>query len=188
MAMRHLIAVRHAPTDAEGLCVGNGEVPCTMSAQDAAKMLQVVSGRRFACVWSSPLERCRGPAALVAQSLGLPLRVDDRVKEFDLGTWQLRTWASIEAAEPELYRSWLANWLTQAPPGGERPDQLLRRVGEWWNDLQPGAHLLISHAGVNRALRVLINGQTWSEAMAGPVPHLQAEHLRGGQCERTHQD
>jgi alpha-ribazole phosphatase len=179
MAMRHVIAVRHAPTEAEGVCVGNGDVPCTVSAQDAAaKILLAVSGRRFACVWSSSLERCRGPATLIARALGLPLCVDERLKEIDLGQWQLRTWSSIEATEPEQYKSWLEHWLTQTPPGGELPYEMLGRVEEWWRHLAPGIHLLISHAGVNRALRVLMGGKTWTEAMGGPVPHLQAESFR----------
>jgi alpha-ribazole phosphatase len=179
MPARQVIAVRHAPTASQGLCVGSGDVPCTMSGEDAVtRILSSVANCGFQQVWSSPLERCRGPATLIARELRLPLSIDDRLKEIDLGEWQLRTWASIEATEPQRYKAWLEHWLTRAPPGGERPDEMLRRVETWWRQLSPGIHLLVSHAGVNRALRVLIDGKTWTEAMGEPVPHLQAESFR----------
>jgi len=173
---KRVLAVRHAPTASPGLCVGNGEVPCAISEQDAAgRILASVAEYSFTCVWTSPVERCRGPAALIAQSLRVPLRIDDRLNEISLGEWQLRSWASIEASEPERYQSWLESWLTRAPPGGELPGELLRRVGEWWNDLPTGAHLLVAHAGVIRALRVLVDGKSWIKAMTVTVPHLQGE-------------
>ncbi len=171
-----LLAVRHAPTVAEGLCVGNGEVPCALSAHEAAStILRSLPERRFDHVWASPAERCRQPAKLIAERLRTPLSTDDRLKEICLGAWQLRSWASIEAADSSRYRSWLENWSTKAPPGGELPDAFLRRVASWWQALPAGAHLLVSHAGVNRALRLLIHGKTWQESMTMPVPHLQAE-------------
>jgi alpha-ribazole phosphatase len=175
-ATRRVLAVRHAPTVSAGLCVGDSEVPCTMTAQAVAEAIRpTVAGDGFACAWTSPLERCRGPAALLAESLQIPLRVDERLREISLGRWQLRPWMSIEAAEPARYRSWLESWLCEAPPDGELPSTLLERVRQWWRELPAGAHLLIAHAGVVRALRVLIDGKSWPQAMAMPVPHLQAE-------------
>lgn len=177
--VRRLLAVRHAPTSSAGLCVGDGEAPCTISDAAAADriMLSMIE-RGVVSVWTSPSERCRGPATLVAERMQVPLRVDERLREISLGTWQLRSWASIEASEPVRYKSWLENWLTEAPPGAELPSHLLRRVGEWWNHLLAGQHLLVSHAGVNRALRVLVDRKTWQEVMTMPVPHLQGESFR----------
>ncbi len=173
---KYVLAVRHAPTVSAGLCVGNAEVACTLSEQDAAeRILSRVDGCRFIRVWTSPIERCRAPAALIARRLRLPLGVDERLQEISLGEWQLRTWDAIAASEPERYQAWLENWLSEAPPGGELPSTLVRRVGEWWSGLPSGQHLLISHAGVNRALRVLVHGQSWTQAMSTAVPHLEAE-------------
>ena len=159
-----------------GLCVGDAEVACTLSAHDAAtRVLGMVGGARFACVWSSPRQRCLAPARLLAEKLQLPLRIDERLLEISLGQWQMRSWAEIESTDGERYRSWLANWLTEAPPGGERPEQILRRVQSWWNDLGPGSHLLMAHAGVIRALRVCVTGLSWVQAMGLEVRHLDGE-------------
>lgn len=173
---RRLLAVRHAPTSSSGLCVGDAEIACTVSADEAARqILSLLGDARFACVWTSPRERCQAPARLVAQSLGLPLRIDGRVREISLGEWQLRQWDDIAAVDGERLRAWMDDWLDRAPPGGERPAQLLERVSSWWNDLASGDHLLVSHAGVHRALRVLLGRLSFTEAMNRDVPHLEGE-------------
>jgi alpha-ribazole phosphatase len=182
-----VLAVRHAPTLSAGLCVGSAEISCAVSVDDAAaRVLPSLGAPCFTGVWTSPIERCKGLAARIAGALDLPLRIDDRLKEIFLGDWQLRSWAEIEGAEPERYSSWLKNWLTQAPPGGELASELLGRVGGWWNQLPAGQHLLISHAGVNRALRVLVGGQSWAEAMSMMVPHLQGELFEGTEMMVAH--
>jgi alpha-ribazole phosphatase len=127
------------------------------------------------CVWTSPRARCLAPARRVAQALQLPLRIDEGLREISLGEWQLRRWDDIAAVDGERLRAWMDDWQTQSPPGGECPAQLLQRVSAWWGDLEGGDHLLISHAGVHRALRVLLGGSSWSEAMGGEVPHLTGE-------------
>lgn len=94
-----------------------------------------------------------------------------------MGAWEGRTWNEIAASETEQYQTWLDHWLTQAPPGGETPSQLLARVEAWWKQLPPGEHLLVSHAGVTRALRVLLRGSAWIDAMVEAVPHLDIERF-----------
>ena len=174
--MKRVVAIRHAPTQSTGLCVGNAEIPCTLPASDAAAMvLAAIGDSPFASVWTSPSERCRLPATLIARHLALPLHVDERLQEISLGRWQLQTWASIEATDASRYASWLTNWLTEAPPEGELPSALLHRVRDWWLQVQCGSHLLISHAGVHRALRVFLHGKSWEQVMGEPVPHLQHE-------------
>ncbi|WP_438015580.1 histidine phosphatase family protein [Sorangium sp. So ce315] len=40
-----------------------------------------------------------------------------------------------------------------------------------------GPHVLVAHAGVLRALRVVACGATWPEAMSAPAPHLAPERF-----------
>ena len=174
---RRVWAVRHAATESSGICVGDGDVPCMIPAEEAAASIMALLGdSAVICVWSSPRERCLGPARRVAQRLGVSLRVDERLREICLGQWQLKSWEAIDAANPEGFRAWMTNWLTQAPPGGEVPAQVQERVEAWWQGLPGGAHLLVAHAGVMRALHVLVNGMSWAEAMRADIPHL------GGEC------
>jgi alpha-ribazole phosphatase len=171
---KRLLAVRHAPTLSAGLCVGDADVPCAIPAPQAAEeILCLVGSRTFQEVWSSPSERCLMPARLVADRLALPLHVDDGLKEIHLGRWQMQPWTAIVSFDPVTYHAWMADWLTQAPPEGERPEQLSQRVSAWWNSLCAGDHLLVAHAGVVRALHVLTRGMSWPEAMQTQVMHLE---------------
>ncbi len=171
-----VLAVRHAPALTAGLCVGDAEVACAMAPeQAAARMLCAAGSASFARVWTSPRGRCLLPARLLAGTLGLPVQDDERLREISLGDWQGRPFAAIAAESPERFGSWLKNWLAEPPPGGESMEDFLHRVASWWRSVPPGDHLLVAHAGVVRALRVLVCGQSWAEAMRAEVPHLQGE-------------
>jgi alpha-ribazole phosphatase len=169
-----LIAIRHAPTDAEGLCVGRYDVPTKLSHYDAAaRVLGGWSGGPASVVWSSPLARCSAPARHVAEAWGRPHRIDERLQEFSYGLWEGRGWDALQREDGERLRAWTEAWRDVAPPGGERLDELEARVRAWWQALPPGRHLLVAHAGVVRALRVIVDGATWADAMRMPVPHLE---------------
>jgi alpha-ribazole phosphatase len=173
-----VFAIRHAPTVASlaeaAICVGDADVPCVMSAEKAAAVMRtLLADCRFAGVWSSPLSRCHHPARVLAGQLGVPLHVDQRVREICLGTWQGQTWSTIEANDAQRFAAWTSNWTETAPPGGETAADLLLRLRSWWNDLPHGRHLLVAHAGVVRGLRVMISGESWVQAMREPVANLQ---------------
>jgi alpha-ribazole phosphatase len=171
-----LFAVRHAPTLCQGLCVGDADLASAMSAEEAASRMQaLVAGHAFASVWSSPRSRCLGPARVLAGQLGLPLQVDERLREISLGIWQGQSWDAIEAGDSARFREWLSHWIDTAPPGGESTTDLVLRLGSWWREFCCGCHLLVAHAGVIRGLRVLLHGDSWPEAMRAPVPHLHGE-------------
>jgi alpha-ribazole phosphatase len=169
-----LLAVRHAPTLADGLCVGDAEVASAMTAEQAAdSMRSQTAGHRFASVWTSPRLRCLEPARVLSGQMQIPLQVDERLHEIHLGIWQGQPWSAIEATDGERLQAWMSNWTTTAPPEGETMASLVSRVGSWWNALPSGCHLLVAHAGVVRALRVVVQQDPWPQAMSEPVPHLQ---------------
>jgi alpha-ribazole phosphatase len=129
-------------------------------------------------IWSSPLGRCAELAAALADALGAPLRIDERLREISFGAWEGRPWDEIARTEPEAHRRWMAGWRTEAPPGGEPLPAFEARIGGWWRTLDRGAdQLLVAHAGVTRALRVLAQRRSWEEALAAAVPHLQPERF-----------
>ncbi|MCB9611914.1 MAG: histidine phosphatase family protein [Sandaracinus sp.] len=169
-----LIAIRHAPTHAEGLCVGRYDVATKVPHEDAARtILERWSGAPADFAWSSPLSRCAEPAHLVAHAWSRPHRVDERVLELAYGAWEGRAWSDLQREDGERLRAWMDAWTEAAPPEGESVAALEARVRAWWQTLPSGRHLLVAHAGVVRALRVIVRGATWEEAMREPVPHLQ---------------
>ena len=176
-----LIALRHAPTEVDGLCVGRHDVPTELTHDDAAermrRALDTLPGVEVTTidrVWSSPLSRCREPAARLARALGVSHTIDPRLLELDYGVWEGRAWDTIAREDGARMHAWMDTWQTAAPPGGESVATLEARVRAWWESLD-GTQVLVAHAGVVRALRVVARGLTWAEAMRTPVPHLEVE-------------
>jgi alpha-ribazole phosphatase len=155
------------------MCVGQHEVPTVLSAQECAAAIREQVRRVPDAVHSSPLSRCAAPGALLAAAWGCPHHVDARLHELHFGAWQGRTWSQLERDEPDQVARYMERWRDEPPPGGERPADIERRVAAWCGQLPPGEHLLVAHAGVVRALRVLLHGEAWPEAMQAPVPHLE---------------
>lgn len=176
----HLVAFRHAPVPLAGICYGRLDVAPELAAPRAADVIEralVDLGVRPAVIWSSPLSRCRAPAAELSARLGVPHAVDERLLEIAYGAWEGRAWVDIERDEPSAYAAWVSGWQHVGPPGGEAAIEVEARVRSFWRALSPASpHVLVAHAGVLRALRV-IAGASWAEAMSAPAPYLEAERF-----------
>ncbi|MET7523099.1 bifunctional RNase H/acid phosphatase [Streptomyces sp. 900116325] len=77
---------------------------------------------------SSPLRRCRETAATVGARLGLPVQIEDGLRETDFGAWEGLTFAEVrERYGPDL-DAWLASTRTPPTGGGESFAEVARRV------------------------------------------------------------
>ena len=172
---RVLHVARHAKAAVEGTCYGRHDVPTELAADDVAdrilRQLGADSTWALSAVWSSPAARCREPAAALADRLEVPLRVSEALFEIDFGEWEGRRWDVLERDDGERLARWMADWQHKAPPGGETLGELEERVRRWIRRDEPSG-LLVGHAGVMRALEVIVRGADWSQAMEAAVPHL----------------
>jgi alpha-ribazole phosphatase len=108
--------------------------------------------------------------------------VDERLHEIDFGAWEGRTWSDIERHDDVRFQRWMAFWKSEKPTGGESVSELEARVTGWLSERAlegtSGAStdrtdlVLIGHAGVIRALRVLCEGLDWDTAMSMATPHV----------------
>ncbi|MEH6470855.1 MAG: histidine phosphatase family protein [Halopseudomonas sp.] len=111
-------------------------------------------------IYSSPLQRCRLPAQRLAERLGLPLQLDDRLREIDFGDWdgllQLQVWQQ----HPSQVLAFWQDPETNPPPSAESIHSLQQRVAEMlqcWlagsaNDASERHLLCVCHGGVIRTL------------------------------------
>lgn len=172
---------RHAPIAVNGVCYGRLDLPAATPAAEVAKVLEadlpvaVAALQGSGTVWSSPARRCREPADQLARALGLDHRESADLHELAFGAWEGRRWADLEREEGEAVSRWMADWERETPPGGETVAELEGRVAAWAREVGEGTHLLVAHAGVVRALDVVLGGRSWQEAMAQAVPHLRWE-------------
>ena len=187
-----LFVARHAPTPgAASICIGQWDGPCSRDPGAIAEALRGSwSGtREVGRVWSSPLRRCSEVAKALAAAWGVPHLVDRRLLEISYGLWEGRPWKEIEREDPRVLQEWMRDWERRGPPGGESALAVEARVRSWWESLEDDPdEVLIAHAGVIRALKVLIGECRWNEAMQTPIRHLKwmrfEKPTRGG-CPRT---
>ncbi|MGQ4517125.1 bifunctional RNase H/acid phosphatase [Streptomyces sp. DW26H14] len=76
----------------------------------------------------SPLRRCRETAAAVGDRLGIPVTVEDGLRETDFGAWEGLTFAEVRERYPDDLAAWLASPEAAPTGGGESFVTVAERV------------------------------------------------------------
>ncbi|HEY2058008.1 MAG TPA: histidine phosphatase family protein [Amycolatopsis sp.] len=166
MSPRRLLLWRHGETDynAAGRMQGHLDSALTPVGWNQARFA-VPALARFSpdLVIASDLRRATDTATVLTEAIGVPLRIDKRLRETHLGEWQGMTGAEVDVAYPGERDRWRTD-AAWAPPGGESRVDVAGRAGEVVNDLlQPNsdvgdAVLLASHGGLIVALTAKLLG------------------------------
>jgi probable phosphoglycerate mutase len=141
--------LRHGETDwnAQGLSQGNVDIPLNPTglaqARAAAGRLR---NRGIATIVSSPLSRARVTAELAGEALGLPVQLDDGLREVRFG---------VQEGHP--MSDWFAHWVAGnfTPEGAETFAELRARAVAAVNRsiALPPVVLVVAHGALFRALR-----------------------------------
>ena len=102
-------------------------------------------------VISSPLKRC----VKLATALNVSFKIDPRIKELDLGDWEMKLMSSIEKSEIE---KWQDNLMEYKVPNGESNKNFLKRLNGFLKDILKFEQdvLLVAHAGsINGMISIL---------------------------------
>ncbi len=136
---------------------------------------------------ASPLGRAAHTARLIAEAAGLPApRLDDRLMEVSLGSWDGLTDEDIEAVHPGA-RDGTDRWSWYfASPDGESYGQLAARAGAWLAEaaVSPRPLVAVSHGVTGRVIRGLYAGLDREKALKLPVPQDAVFRLAGGEVEQ----
>jgi broad specificity phosphatase PhoE len=109
VATLKLFVVRHAETawTAERRFSGQRDVPLAAGGEVQAEALaQALAGAKLAAIYSSPLERARTTAEIIAKPHRLPVQVDAALREMGFGRWEGRTRDDVAASEPAAWAVW----------------------------------------------------------------------------------
>ena len=160
MAPHDVWLVRHAETawSRDRKHTGRTDVPLTGDGRDHAERLRdVLAGRTFTLVLSSPLSRAWETAQLAG--LGEHAQPRDELLEWDYGDYEGRTTKEIRAARPDWYL-----WRDGCP-GGEFPADVQARCDRLLEEVlaADGDVALVGHGHILRALAA-----RWMEE---PVAH-----------------
>ena len=154
--MRRLLLARHGQSVSNAVRRFQGvqDVPLSELGRRQAEALAGAFGqRRIAAVYSSPLQRARHTAELVAAAVRAPLRSVDDLRELSLGEWEGCTVEEVEARPGNPYACWVRDPVGSLPPGGEPLADVQGRMVRALADIEC-AHpngddvLVVCHGGV----------------------------------------
>ena len=136
--------IRHPrPLIEPGLCYGRLDVDCEDPQPIAARLKMRLPPDTP--IIASPLRRARR----LAEALDPQTRIDERLSEIDFGDWEGQPWNDIDR---QALDRWAADVLHFVPPGGESVAGLQERVVDFACSLKIPRVVIVSHAGVMRAL------------------------------------
>ena len=127
-----------------------------LSARGRAEIAAVadrLAEERIAALCSSPLQRTRETAEILADRLDLPIEYREDVIELDFGEWTGLTFDAVRA--DERWKLWSTCRSIATVPGGESMRQVQERVVEALFELRQahpdGTVVVVSHGDVIRA-------------------------------------
>lgn len=157
--------------------VFRGTLDEPLSAQGMAQMQQALArcpAPAFDTVATSPLKRCHEFAAAYAAQQRLPLQVLQLFSELAFGDWEGLTPDEAATSYPAAHQAFHATHGEHAPPNGESLAQFRARINlgwrEWLANDGGSNRLLITHAGVMRALLMELFGFTPAQAFQIALP------------------
>jgi 2,3-bisphosphoglycerate-dependent phosphoglycerate mutase len=171
-----LVVVRHGETAANTEGVWHGSTDTALSARGHAQAERVAARLARECsdvvaVYTSDLRRARDTADPIARALGLEPRTTRDLREFDLGSWEGKTYKEL-FTEHRLWDHMRAD-PHFAPHGGESPRAVAERLCgtlRWISDQHPGQRVVVvSHGGaLSLAFGLLLDGDyaQWRRVMA----------------------
>ena len=126
-----LYIARHGQTtwNVDDLVCGRADVPLTeLGHQQAQKLAQSSLDKKIDVILCSPMLRARQTAQAVSDAIGVPIQIDDRLMEFDFGSFDGTSRFGEEFV-------WLRAQMPTRFPGGESGFDLAYRVYSLLSDL-----------------------------------------------------
>ena len=152
--------IRHAkPLVEKGLCYGRLDVRADQSLTELASdnlMNAFPDCSEVKVLMTSPRQRTKQLASLLAKRLNISLLEEKLLAEMDFGEWEGRLWEDIPKSAIDL---WTEDFNNYPFGGGESTGQLLNRV---WLLMENAKRrhedqIWVTHAGVIKAVQFLMN-------------------------------
>jgi broad specificity phosphatase PhoE len=141
-----------------------------------------LADENIAALYSSPLQRTRESAEIVAARLGLEVTFHDDLIELDFGEWTGSTFDAIRA-DPR-WQAWRSHRSLARIPGGESMRQVQRRVVEALMEIgerhQGETIVAVSHGDVIRSALLF--------ALGMPLDHYNRIEVGQGSISTIHID
>ena len=141
--------IRHTKVNLpSSVCYGQTDVDLAGSFEDEVKIIQDKIDDNFDAVFSSPLNRC----LQLSQTFSTEIMIDERLKEFNFGDWEMQNWIDIN---PEEINPWYNDFVNTKTPNGESMNEMFFRLNSFMNDLRQQDFenvLIVTHGGIIRLI------------------------------------
>jgi len=182
-----LFAVRHGATEysRDRRFAGSRDVPLTTDGRlQSEAVAQALASSDVAAVYTSPLERARVCADLIAKPHRLEPRIEPDAREMSFGTWEGLRREELAQRFPREAEAWRLTPHLVVPPGGETLDAVAARVRAVVDRLiaahAGGTAILVTHAVVVRLIVLAALGlapeRLWS-VDASPAGITEIEYV-----------
>ena len=152
MPKLELILVRHGETDWNKGSYFRGTEDVKLNAVGVAQadlVAEVLKGRVFDAIYSSPLKR----ATVTARRIALPHEIAVREKadftDLNFGVWQGKTEEAVKVMHPKLYERWLTKPWGVKFLAGEKVKKAWKRVNSGLREILfmhgTGCVVIVSH-------------------------------------------
>ena len=175
---RTLIVWRHGETDHNASGIWQGQLDIALSAKGREQALSgavALAAYKPSVIVSSDLQRAADTARSLATLVGLPVRLDERLREIHAGLWQGMTAGDVAERFPVEQAALAAGEDIQRGGHGESLGQVAERtraaVDDLLTDLPPGECAVIATHGVA--------GRTIAASLAGLDQHTAWRSFAG---------
>jgi len=154
-----LLVLRHGETEFSRARRFTGALDVGLTALGQQQMeaaASALAGTGIHAAYSSPQERARTSAEVVAKPHRLDVRLDPRFAEMRFGAWEGLTRDEAAGAAPAVFEAWRQAPGAVTPPGGEPLADVAARVAAGLHDVH-ARHadqtvVLVTHAVVVRLI------------------------------------
>lgn len=159
-----------------------GQLDDALTEAGWAQLHAAVAGRAWDCVVSSSLQRCAAFARELAKKRALPLCIDARLAEYHFGAWQGVPIETLAEQQGELLARFWADPVAHPPPGAEPFAAFRARLSAALDEIAQAAAtqpvLVVTHGGVIRVLRCVVEGRGFGEMAGLEVPHASLHRMQ----------
>jgi probable phosphoglycerate mutase len=131
VSSRPIFIARHGETQSNltNLYAGRSAEPLTRAGRaQVSHLAGGLTGSGIGQIWSSSIGRAIESARLLGERLRIPVRIDGRLDEMQLGPWEGRTEEEVAREFPDSYALWLSQPDEVRIDGRETLGQVAARV------------------------------------------------------------
>jgi len=186
LANRAATAAENAGLELVEVDLRDADVPLSPTGEEQAEALgawlaDLPEGERPDAAWSSSYLRARQTVSIALETAGsdVAVRVDERLRDRELGVLDLLTSHGVEARYPEeaLRKRWLGKFYYR-PPGGESWADLALRIRSLLVDMErpetPGRVLVAGHDAIVMTFLYVCLGMSERELLDFAQTHTVA--------------